>query len=176
MKNELTLFEDYDIRRVYDEKAETWYFSVEDIIQALLQQPDFQSSRKYWNKLNEQLNKEGSEPVTNCHRLKLEAADGKKYLTDVASSEVLLRLIQSVPSPKTEPIKLWLAKVSYERMQDMTGPSRSLDLAREYWQQHGRVFPSTEQESPDSPSVYRGKPLSLEDMERAILAETGKRR
>ncbi|MDA8412301.1 MAG: BRO family protein [Desulfobacteraceae bacterium] len=131
-------FEDYDIRRVYDEKTETWFFSVVDIIRALLQQPDFQSSRKYWNKLKERLNKEGSESVTNCHRLKLEAADGKKYLTDVASPEVLLRLIQSVPSPKAEPIKLWLAKIGYERMQDMADPSRSLDRAREYWQQHGR--------------------------------------
>jgi hypothetical protein len=132
------IFEDYDIRRVYDEKTETWYFSVVDIIRALLQQPDFQAARKYWNKLKERLGKEGSEPVTNCHRLKLIAEDGKMRLTDVASPEVLLRLIQSVPSPKAEPIKLWLAKVGYERMQDMADPSRSLDRAREYWQQHGR--------------------------------------
>jgi hypothetical protein len=76
--------------------------------------------------------------VTDCHQLKLEAADGKKYLTDVASPETLLRLIQSVPSPKAEPIKLWLAKVGYERIQDMSDPARSLDRAREYWQQHGR--------------------------------------
>jgi len=76
--------------------------------------------------------------VTNCHQLKLEAADGKKYMTDVASPETLLRLIQSVPSPKAEPIKLWLAKVGYERIQDMSDPARSLDRAREYWKQHGR--------------------------------------
>jgi hypothetical protein len=131
-------FEDYDIRRVYDEKTETWHFSVVDIIRVLLQQPDFQAARKYWNKLKERLRKEGSESVTNCHRLKLEAADGKNYLTDVASPEVLLRLIQSVPSPKAEPIKLWLARVGYERMRDMADPSRSLDRAREYWQQQGR--------------------------------------
>jgi len=131
-------FEDYDIRRVYDEKTDTWYFSVVDIIRALLQQPDFQAARNYWKVLKNRLNKEGSESVTKCNRLKLEAADGKKYLTDVASPEVLLRLIQSVPSPKAEPIKLWLAKVGYERMQDMADPSRSLDRAREYWQQHGR--------------------------------------
>ncbi len=118
MKNKLAIFEDYKIRRVYDEESETWYFSVVDIIQALLQQPDYQTARKYWNKLKERMSKEGSESVTNCHRLKLEAADGKKYLTDVASPETLLRLIQSVPSPKAEPIKLWLAKVGYERMQD----------------------------------------------------------
>jgi hypothetical protein len=132
------MFENYDIRRVYDDTTETWYFSVVDIIRALLQQPDFQAARKYWNKLKERLGKEGSESVTKCHRLKLEAADGKKYLSDVASPEVLLRLIQSVPSPKAEPIKLWLARVGYERMQEMADPSRSLDRAREYWQQHGR--------------------------------------
>lgn len=88
-------FEDYGIRRVYDEKTETWYFSVVDIIRALLQQADFQTARNYWKVLKNRLNKEGSETVTNCNRLKLEAADGKKYLTDVASPEVLLRLIQS---------------------------------------------------------------------------------
>ena len=134
----LAVFENFQIRRVYDEKSETWFFSVVDIIGALLQQPDHQTARKYWNKLKERLRKEGSESVTNCHRLKLEAADGKKYLTDVASPETMLRLIQSVPSPKAEPIKLWLAKVGYERIQDMGDPARSLDRAREYWKQHGR--------------------------------------
>src|SRR4030066_33403 len=138
MKSNLAIFEDYKIRRLYDEDTETWYFSVVDIIQVLIQQPDFQAARKYWNKLKERLKKEGSESVTNCHRLKLEAADGKKYLTDVANPETLLRLIQSVPSPKAEPIKLWLAKVGYERIQDMSDPARSLDRAREYWRQHGR--------------------------------------
>ena len=138
MKNKLAIFEDYKIRRVYDEETETWYFSVVDIIQALLQQQDFQTARKYWNKLKERLNKEGSQTVTNCHQLKMLADDGKMRLTDAATPEVLLRLIQSVPSPKAEPIKLWLAKVGYERMQDMADPARSLDRAREYWQQHGR--------------------------------------
>lgn len=134
----LAVFENYKIRRHYDEQTETWYFSVVDILQVLIQQPDYQAARKYWNKLKERLKKEGSESVTNCHQLKLEAADGKKYLTDVADPETLLRLIQSVPSPKAEPIKLWLAKVGYERLQDMSDPARSLDRAREYWQQHGR--------------------------------------
>jgi len=134
----LAVFENYKIRRVYDEKAETWYFSVVDIIAALIQQPRHQTARKYWNKLKERLKKEGSQSVTKCHRLKLEAADRKKYLTDVADPETLLRLIQSVPSPKAEPIKLWLAKVGYERIQDMGDPARSLDRARQYWQQHGR--------------------------------------
>jgi len=132
------VFEEREIRRVYDEKTETWFFSVVDIVQVLTQQPDYQSARKYWNKLRERLGKEGSESVTNCHRLKLPAADGKSYLTDVATAETLLRLVQSVPSPKAEPIKLWLAKVGYERMQEMSDPSRALDRARETWQKHGR--------------------------------------
>jgi hypothetical protein len=138
MKNYLASFEDYKIRRIYDETTETWYFSVVDIIQALLQQPDFQAARNYWKVLKNRLNKEGSETVTKCNQLKLPAEDGKMRFTDVASPETLLRLIQSVPSPKAEPIKLWLAKVGYERMQEMADPARSVDRAREYWQQHGR--------------------------------------
>ncbi len=134
----LAVFENFKIRRIYDEKSETWYFSVVDIIAALIQQIDYQAARNYWKVLKNRLRKEGSESVTKCNRLKLEAADGKKYMTDVASPETLLRLIQSVPSPKAEPIKLWLAKVGYERIQDMGDPARSLDRAREYWRQHGR--------------------------------------
>jgi len=138
MENKLAIFEGYKIRRYYDEKAEIWFFSVVDIMQVLIQQPDFQVARNYWKVLKNRLNKEGSESVTKCNRLKLVAADGKKYLTDVANVETLLRLIQSVPSPKAEPIKLWLAKVGYERMQEMADPARSLDRARENWQKHGR--------------------------------------
>ena len=138
MKHDLILFEDYKIRRLYDEATETWYFSIVDIIQVLTQQPEFQTARNYWKVLKNRLNKEGSESVTKCNRLKLEAADGKKYLTDVANAETVLRLIQSIPSPKAEPIKLWLAKVGYERIQEMTDPERSLDRARETWQKHGR--------------------------------------
>ena len=134
----LAVFENFKIRRTYDEKTETWYFSVVDIVAALIQQSDYQTARKYWNKLKERLKKEGSQSVTNCHQLKLPAADGKSYLTDVADPETLLRIIQSVPSPKAEPIKLWLAKVGYERLQDMGDPARSLDRAREYWRQGGR--------------------------------------
>ncbi len=137
-RNQIAVFENKEIRRVYDEKSELWLFSVIDIVQVLTQQADYQTARKYWNKLKERLKKEGSESVTNCHRLKLPAADGKNYLTDVASAETLLRLVQSVPSPKAEPIKLWLAKVGYERMQEMTDPARALDRARETWQKHGR--------------------------------------
>jgi len=134
----LAIFEGHRIRRLYDEKTETWFFSVVDIIQVLTQQPDYQTARKYWNKLKERLAKEGSQSVTNCHQLKLEAADGKSYHTDVANAETLLRLVQSVPSPKAEPIKLWLAKVGYERMQEMADPARALERARATWQKHGR--------------------------------------
>lgn len=134
----LAVFENYKIRRVYDGESDLWFFSIVDIIAALIQQPNYQTARKYWNKLKERLKKEGNKSVTNCHLLKLEASDGKKYLTDAANPETILRIIQSVPSPKAEPIKLWLAKVGYERIQDMSDPVRSLDRAREYWKKHGR--------------------------------------
>ena len=138
MKEQLAIFEDYKIRRIYNEKTNTWFFSVIDIVQVLVQQPDYQTARKYWNKLKERLKKEGSESVTNCHQLKLPAADGKKYKTGVASPEILLRIIQTIPSPKAEPIKQWLAKVGYERMKEIADPSQSIDRARENWQKLGR--------------------------------------
>jgi hypothetical protein len=132
------IFEDREIRRLYDEKTETWFFSVVDIVQILTQQPDYQAARNYWKVLKNRLSKEGSQLVTNCNQLKLPAADGKNYLTDVANAETLLRLVQSVPSPKAEPIKLWLAKVGYERMQEMSDPALALERARATWQKHGR--------------------------------------
>lgn len=131
-------FDSKDIRRVYDETSETWWFSVVDVVQILIQQSDYQAARNYWKVLKNRLAKEGSQSVTSCNRLKLPAADGKNYLTDVATAETLLRLIQSIPSPKAEPIKLWLAKVGYERMQEMADPAMALDRARKTWQQHGR--------------------------------------
>ena len=133
-----TDFDGQSIRRVFDEDTETWWFSVVDVVQVLTQQGDYQTARKYWNQLKRRLDKEGSQLVTNCHQLKMPAADGKQRLTDVATAETLLRLVQSVPSPKAEPIKLWLAKVGYERMQEMADPALSLDRARQTWQQHGR--------------------------------------
>jgi hypothetical protein len=138
MRSQPAIFEQHEIRRVYHEATETWWFSVVDIVQVLTQQPDFQAARKYWNKLKERLGNEGSQLVTNCHQLKMAAGDGKQRLTDVATAETLLRLVQSVPSPKAEPIKLWLAKVGYERMQELADPALSLDRARETWQKHGR--------------------------------------
>jgi hypothetical protein len=134
----LAVFENYKIRRIYDETSETWFFSVVDVIAALIGQPDYQAARNYWKVLKNRLKKEGSQTVTKCNRLKMIAEDGKFRFTDAANAETLLRLIQSVPSPRAEPIKLWLAKVGYERIQDMSDPARSLDRARDYWKQHGR--------------------------------------
>jgi len=131
-------FDGKGIRRVYDEVSEIWWFSVVDVVQVLTEQPDDLTARKYWNQLKRRLAKEGSQLVTSCHQLKMKAADGKQRLTDAATAETLLRLVQSVPSPKAEPIKLWLAKVGYERMQEMADPAMSLDRARETWQHHGR--------------------------------------
>ncbi len=131
--NNLAIFEEYQIRRIYDEKSDLWFFSVIDIIQALTQQPNYQTARNYWKVLKNRLQKEGNESVTKCNQLKMTAEDGKLRLTDVANAETLLRLIQSVPIPKAEPIKLWLAKVGYERMQELSDPSKSLDRARETW-------------------------------------------
>ena len=138
MYNTASQFDSKDIRRVYDETSETWWFSVVDVVQLLIQQSDYQVARNYWKVLKNRLAKEGSQSVTSCNRLKLPAADGKNYLTDVATAETLLRLIQSIPSPKAEPIKIWLAKVGYERMREMADPAMSLDRARKTWQQHGR--------------------------------------
>ena len=138
MKNSIAIFERHEIRRVYDEQMETWWFSVVDIIRVLTQQPNYNLAQNYWKVLKHRLNKEGSQLVSNCNQLKMTAADGKQRLTDVAAAETLLRLVQSIPSPKAEPIKLWLAKVGYERMQEMADPARSLARARVTWQKQGR--------------------------------------
>jgi len=132
----IAVYKGRQIRRQWDAKQEKWYFSVVDIIQALIDQPDFSKARKYWNKLAERLRQEGSEVVTNCHQLKLRAQDGKLRPTDAADVETLFRLIQSIPSPKAEPFKRWLAKVGYERVQDISDPERLLNRARAYWQKH----------------------------------------
>ena len=138
ISEQVTFFEDKGIRRVYDEQTDTWYFSVVDIVGALTEQPDTAGARNYWKVLKSRLKKEGSEVVTSCNRLKLTAQDGKRYLTDVAAADVILRIIQTVPSPKAEPIKLWLAQVGYERMQEMADPAIAIDRARALYKQHGR--------------------------------------
>ena len=132
-----TDFDGQSIRRVYDEDTETWWFSVIDVVQMLT---DSTYANRYWSDLKRKLAQEaGSEqPYEKVVRLKLTAPDGKQRLTDCATAETLLRLVQSVPSPKAEPIKLWLAKVGYERMQEMADPALSLNRARQTWQQHGR--------------------------------------
>jgi hypothetical protein len=141
MKNEqnsLAIFENFKIRRHYDEKVETWYFSIIDIVAVLIEQRDFKKAKSYWTTLKNRLKNEGSEVVTNCDRLKMLAQDGKMRQTDVANVETILRLIQSIPSKKAEPIKLWLAKVGYERMQEMSDPEKALTRSRGYWQKMGR--------------------------------------
>ena len=138
MSDHKALFENQPIRHVYDEATETWWFSVVDVVRVLTQQLDSNVARKYWNKLKQRLREEGSQLVTNCHQLKMTAEDGKQRLTDVATAETLLRLVQSVPSPKAEPIKLWLAKVGYERMEEIADPGLSLERTRENWRKLGR--------------------------------------
>lgn len=134
----IVVFENQPVRRVWVNKEEKWYFSVIDIIAVLINQKDFQAARNYWKVLKNRLNKEGSETVTKCNQLKMPAQDGKMRFTDVADVETLLRLIQSVPSPKAEPIKLWLARVGYERMQEISDPEKALNRSRAYWQKMGR--------------------------------------
>jgi DNA-damage-inducible protein D len=132
-----TEFDGQSIRRVYDKDTETWWFSVVDMVQVLTES---KSAKRYWSDLKRKLAQEaGSEqPYEEIVQLKLTATDGKQRETDCAKAVTLLRIIQSIPSPKAEPIKLWLAKVGYERMQEMADPGLSLDRARQTWQQHGR--------------------------------------
>ena len=115
----LQLFEDRRIRTAWNEEEEKWYFSIVDIISVLTDSVDYQTARKYWNKLKQRLSEEGNEPVTNCHRLKLTAADGKQRITDVADTEQLFRLIQSVTSKKSEPVKQWIARTAAARIDQL---------------------------------------------------------
>ena len=134
----IKIFEEKKVRSQYDANKEIWYFSIVDIVGILTDQPTVERARNYWKVLKNRLLKEGNETVTNCNRLKLEAEDGKLRLTDVGNVEDVFRLIQSIPSPKAEPFKQWLAKVGYERMQEINDPSQSIDRARENWQKMGR--------------------------------------
>ena len=123
------LFEDKKIRTVWDDEEEKWYFSIVDVVGALTDQPDVEHARNYWKVLKHRLKKEGNESVTNCNQLKLRAGDGKNYKTDVADTEQLFRIIQSIPSPKAEPIKLWIAHVAAERIGQMQDPELSIQQA-----------------------------------------------
>jgi hypothetical protein len=133
----LALFNQQEVRRHWDEEKELWWFSVIDVVKILTDQNDYQKTRKYWNKLAERLRLEGSEVVTKCHQLKMLASDGKQRFTDCADTETLLRLIQSIPSPKAEPFKLWLAKVGYERMEETVDPELAFERARQTYLRNG---------------------------------------
>ena len=133
----LKMFEDSPIRTAWDENAEEWYFSIVDVIGALIEQPEYQKSRKYWNKLKQRLKEEGAETVTNCHQLKMKAQDGKNRLTDVANTEQLLRIIQSVPSKKAEPFKMWLAQVGRERIEEIIDPELTIERALDTYAKKG---------------------------------------
>ena len=128
-KHSLQIFEDRKIRTVWDDEQEKWYFSIIDTIEVLTDSKDYTTARKYWNKLKQRLKEEGNETVTNCHQFKMRALDGKMRLTDVADTEQLFRLIQSIPSPKAEPFKQWMAHVASVRVDQMQDPELSIEQA-----------------------------------------------
>ena len=135
--DKIQLFEDKRIRTAWDEEKEEWYFSIVDVVAVLTDQPDQRHAAKYWSVLKTRLKKEGSELTTNCSQLKMRSADGKRYNTDVADTEQLLRLIQSIPSPKAEPFKLWLAQVGRERIEETIDPELTIDRALETYLKKG---------------------------------------
>ena len=135
--DKIQLFEDKRIRTAWDEEKEEWYFSIVDVVAVLTDQPDQRHAAKYWSVLKTRLKKEGSELTTNCSQLKMRSADGKRYNTDVADTEQLLRLIQSIPSPKAEPFKLWLAQVGRERIEETIDPELTIERALETYLKKG---------------------------------------
>ena len=135
--NQIQLFEDKRIRTAWDEEKEEWYFSVVDVVSVLTEQPDYQAARNYWKVTKKRLKDEGNETVTSCNQLKMTASDGKKRLTDVADTEQLLRIIQSIPSPKAEPFKLWLAQVGRERIEETIDPELTIERALETYLKKG---------------------------------------
>jgi len=128
-KQAIQLFQERKVRTAWDDQEEKWYFSVVDVCGVLTDSKDALTARKYWNKLKQRLKEEGNETVTNCHQLKMRAADGKMRLTDVADTEQLFRIIQSIPSPKAEPFKQWMAQVASQRIDQMQDPELSIDQA-----------------------------------------------
>ncbi len=126
MSNNIQLYEEQPIRTAWDEQNEEWYFSVVDVVKVLTEQPDVRHAAKYWSVLKVRLKKEGNQLTTNCRQLKMTAEDGKKRLTDVANTEQLLRIIQSIPSQKAEPFKLWLARVGAERIEETIDPEQAM--------------------------------------------------
>ena len=136
--DKIQLFEDQKIRTAWNENEEEWYFSIVDVVKVLTEQPDYDGARNYWKVLKKRLKDEGSQLVTNCNQLKMKSPkDGKKYNTDVANAEQLLRIIQSIPSPKAEPFKMWLAQVGRERMEETIDPELTIDRALETYAKKG---------------------------------------
>ena len=130
--DKLQLFEDQPIRTAWDEENEEWYFSIVDVVSVLTESVDYNTGRKYWNKLKQRMLDEGNQLVTNCHQLKMKSPkDGKRYKTDIVNTEELLRIIQSIPSKKAEPFKLWLAQVGRERIEEIIDPELTIDRALE---------------------------------------------
>ena len=136
-RGEVQLFEDKRIRTAWNEEQEEWYFSIIDVVAVLTEQPDQRGASNYWAKLKQRLKEEGSELLTNCQQLKMKASDGKQRLTDVANTEQLLRIIQSIPSPKAEPFKLWLAQIGRERIEETIDPELTIDRALETYLKKG---------------------------------------
>lgn len=137
-ENKIQIFEDKKIRTAWNESEEDWYFSIVDIVQVLTDQPSYDIARKYWNKLKQRLKDEGSELVSSCHQLKMPSPkDGKNYKTDVANTEQILRIIQSIPSPKAEPFKMWLAEVGRERIDETIDPELTIERALETYLKKG---------------------------------------
>lgn len=135
--DKIQLFEDKRIRTAWDEEKEEWYFSIIDAVAVLTNQPNYQAARNYWKVTKKRLKEEGNETVTACNQLKMTAADGKRRMTDVANTEQLLRIIQSIPSPKAEPFKLWLAQVGRERIEETIDPELTIDRALETYLKKG---------------------------------------
>ena len=135
-QNAIKIFEEKKVRTLWDSETEEWYFSVVDVV-AVLTDSDYQTARNYWKVLKNRLKKEGNETVTNCNRLKLISEDGKMRLTDVATTQQLFRLIQSIPSPKAEPFKLWMAQVAAERLDQMQDPELSIEQAMKDYKRLG---------------------------------------
>ena len=137
MGTKLQLFNDKKIRTSWNAEEEEWYFSVVDIVAALTDSNDYQTTRKYWNKLKQRLLEEGNETVTNCHQLKMPAMDGKMRMTDVLPTKGILRLVQSIPSPKAEPFKIWLAQVGAERLDEIADPEKAFARGVEFYRAKG---------------------------------------
>ena len=135
--DKLQMFENQPIRTAWDEEQEEWYFSVVDVVAVLTDQPDSRHAAKYWSVLKTRLKNEGSELTTNCSQLKMKAADGKRRLTDVATTEQLLRIIQSIPSKKAEPFKMWLAMVGRERIEEIIDPELTIERALDTYAKKG---------------------------------------